>query len=215
VNTKISQATSLFTDLATIAAQQYQIVNNDICSILKFSINILTWPFQLGLNHLSLYILAPMAITLILLSQASPPITYDLWNAPSKKTKFKYDLLVLYSRNRCMYSSLNSIYSNDSINMLFSNTIIDRQSFLENHSQPIPNLLHMPYRLIKLLKSWRHIVPAHSKLSITSIYNYIEESKVPILRYALQLLLLHFILPLYHPAPKWNDSIAHDFALTT
>ena len=54
-----------------------------------------------------------------------------------------------------------------------------------------------------------------SNLPINHLYNRIDRSSVSYLKYIIQLLLPHYILPLVYPNPQWSDSIAHNFALTT
>ena len=130
ITTVVNKTASIARNVPIIIAQQLQINFNHYCPLIRYVYQLITWLFKLGINHLSLYLLAPLAITLILLTHNSLPIMYDLWNKPSNKLKTKDSLPILYGRRRCMYSELNSWHSRDTLSIPFMDVVYQRQDFL-------------------------------------------------------------------------------------
>ena len=102
----LSPIASFTSDLSTILFQQFRIMANDAISITTYIKNVFTWPIRLGFHHLALCGMAPIAITFVLLSQLSPPVTWDLWTRSSSKSKLKSDLPILCSRARFLFSDV-------------------------------------------------------------------------------------------------------------
>jgi len=98
----------------------------------------------------------------------------------------------------------------------------------DNLHMPIPDIMSLQYYFMKnyidlnlpilLIPHWLKIdlslLPALLNPSIVSIYETLSISSIPLAKYIICLLLLHFILPLSYPNSSWIDSIAKDFILT-
>jgi len=151
LSSAIQQTGTIAYHFPLIIAQRLHIIFNNINALSSYFCNITTWPMRLSFNHLSLYIIAPVLIILLLLSEPMTSNDCDLWIKPSGKFKPPKSP-PLFGRKRCMFSSINSVNTNDNLTIPLIDSTSSRHQFMISHCQLTPDLPILPHRVAQLYK---------------------------------------------------------------
>ena len=88
-----------------------------------------------------------MLLFMVLLLKQPPDLDLDFWHIKSKKPLPSYKPLLLHGHKYCIFSTTQSIHSNDYIKYPFTDTFQAQSTYVANYSMTILPFPTMPSHL--------------------------------------------------------------------
>ena len=180
-----SKILSASTILPTLLFNQVRIAINDAFAICFYCMKLIMWPFKLMSIMVTCQALVPILLFLIILMRKPPDPSMDFWNKKTNKLP-KQPPTILYGRKHCLYSSLNSVNTNDYAIFPISDQWKNQVQYFNDNTSAHPIVPRIPNRLYSGCK---YVITRFLDMELSGINSIIE----PLIRK--YLLGMKYILP--------------------